>query len=136
LTFATYERNSDNFLAIWSFWKQYNIDQTQMIGWWEDVPVQLQLVSGKNCSTDVLASGPIVVSAFVAYQKFTILTIASWCGEDAQVSLNVDWVSIGLPSHVSVVAPAIDNMQPATVYEPSLPIRIPANLGAILVLSV
>lgn len=42
MLFGNYERNSASAQPIWQFWDEVKIEQTEMIGWWEDdAPVKV-----------------------------------------------------------------------------------------------
>ena len=93
-----------------------------MIGWWEqDVPVK----TGRD---DVLAT---------VYQKNdrSLIAIASWAKQAANIRLQIDWQKLGIDPHrAKLTAPAIDAFQNANSFSPDRDISVPSGRGYLLVL--
>ena len=86
---------------VWKVWDEFGIGDSRMVGWWEkECPVR----TGRE---DVLAT------AYVKPGK-TLVALASWAPEKADVRLQFDWKALGLdPGKARLVAPEIKDFQPA-----------------------
>lgn len=109
--------------SLWRFWDEFGIKQARMIGYWDETsPV-------KTNRADVLAT---------VYHRpdRTLVAVGSWSKEDVSLILAIDWRALGLdPAKVKITAPAIEGLQTAVTYTATDKIPIPANTGALLVLS-
>ena len=78
--------------AVRAFWDQWKMTGSRMLGWWDpDCPV-------KTGHEDILAT------AYVKQGK-TLIALASWAEEKADVRLDIDWGTVGLrPDHTTLVA--------------------------------
>ena len=132
MAFAMTERNSDAAFGLWSFWDDYAINQTTMIGWWEDdSPVNVTIA--QTAFSGLCAADTIVATVFTAYSSHAILVLASWCTANATARLAVDWPSLGF-SRPHVSAPAIAGVQPASAAVDIGALQVPPS-GIILVAS-
>ncbi len=109
--------------AIWKFWDEFGMIGSRMIGFWVD-----------GCP--VRADHPDVrVTVYVKPGK-TLVSVASWAGDDATCRLNVDWAALGLdPSRVKITASAIKAFQDACEFKKDEPIHIPKGKGWLLMLA-
>lgn len=108
---------------IWHIWDQFKIQDSQMYGYWSPrCPV-------KTDSTNILAT------AYVGKGK-TLVSIASWAPNDAQVKLTFDWKALGIdPDKAELIAPEISEFQPAAKFKPVDPILVPKGKGWLLYIS-
>ncbi len=106
---------------LWKFWDTYKIQDTRMIGFWvPGAPVR----TGRP---DVLAT---------VYQGVgrSIVALASWAADTAQVQLAVDWTRLGLdPARARVVAPELPGFQTAAEFKPFDPIPVAPGRGWLLI---
>jgi hypothetical protein len=114
---------SGNPAALWKFWDNVGIDDTEMIGYWSpSCPV-------KTDHDDILAT------AYVKKDKI-LISLASWAKENTNCRLLIDWKSLRLdPSKAQLVAPSIEDFQESAVFEPEDPIPVESGKGWLLVLS-
>jgi hypothetical protein len=103
--------------AIWQVWDDFGIGKARMVGWWEpNCPVR----TGRD---DVLAT------AYVREGK-TLLALASWAPDKAEVHLQLDWKALGLEaSKARLVAPEVKDFQPAREWRPDDPIPVEPRRG-------
>ena len=107
---------------LWRAWDAFGIAGARMAGWWGAHP---PVTTGRS---DVLATAYILPGR-------TMVAVASWAKDTADVVLHVDWRALGLdPSRVTVTAPAIEAFQEADSLAVGAPIRIPPARGRLLVL--
>eukprot|EP00041_Stephanoeca_diplocostata_P030302 m.914684 g.914684 ORF g.914684 m.914684 type:complete len:1236 (+) comp23730_c1_seq7:171-3878(+) len=94
MLFAQYQRNSGTAKALWAFWDSAKIEETSMIGWWEDdCPVQVAEKSStptKNvtCSQDMHGQGNNMTNAFWTNSGGAsgVIGFGFGCGEGAKPS--------------------------------------------------
>ena len=97
------------------------IPDARLHGWWSDEPVVALAYGGGACSSSATtavdpegAASALLASAHVAPGRIAVLVLASWCSEDTEVELVMDWARLGLAAADSVVAtPAIPGLQAA-----------------------
>jgi hypothetical protein len=102
---------------VWKIWDEFGIGDSRMVGWWEkECPVR----TGRE---DVLAT---------AYAKpgKTLIALASWALEKAEVRLQLDWKALGLDaSKARLVAPEVKDFQPAREWKVDEPIAVEPKRG-------
>ena len=107
---------------LWKFWDQYHIQKDRMIGYW--VPSN-PVTTGQ---TDILATTYLGNGG-------AIISLASWNNDVTDVHLTIDWKALGLkPGEASILAPAIENFQPAREFQPGEPIPTQPGKGWLLVI--
>ncbi|MCX5756909.1 MAG: DUF6067 family protein [Candidatus Hydrogenedentes bacterium] len=104
--------------AIWKLWDAFGIQDARMIGYWDKAcPV-------KTGRTDVLAT------AYVK-QGRTLVALASWAQEPANVTLAIDWAALGLdPSQAKIQAPVVEGFQQERALAVTDPIPVEPGKGA------
>ncbi len=108
---------------IWHFWDQYDIENTDMIGYW--VP-----------SSPVKTGRQDILATTYKGKKQTLIALASWAKDPAAVKLQIDWHALGLdPAKATINAPAIDKFQDARTYQVNDPIGVDSGKGTLLVIS-
>ncbi len=109
--------------AMWAFWDEFGIQDAEMIGYWiDDCPV----TTGRD---DVLAT---------VYQRpdRALVSLASWADETVDLSLDIDWLALGLSAAASsLTGPAISHVQEARTFAPGESIPVEPGKGWLLVLS-
>ena len=113
---------SGNPAAIWRFWDEFSIQDTQMMGYWlPDCPVRTD-------QEDVLAT-------VYRGKDHTLISIASWAEKTIQCRLTIDWDPLGLARDtVSFYAPLIEDFQPTQTWKVDDTIPIEPGRGWLLVL--
>lgn len=106
---------------LWKLWDAFGIARAEMIGWWvHDAPVK----TGRD---DVLAT------SYVRKGQGTLVALASWAPERAEVKLAIDWKALGLnPAKVKLVAPEVPGFQPAATFKPGDAIPVEPGKGWLL----
>lgn len=106
--------------AIWKIWDDFNIADSEMIGFWEpDVPV----------STD---NDNIKVTVY-RHPGRTLLSIGNYSDDDVSVNLNIDWKALNLdPKKAKLTAPAIEHFQDAKSWLPTDAITIAPRRGYLI----
>jgi len=114
---------SGNPAPLWRFWDEFGMEETEMIGYWSpSCPV-------KTDHEDILAT------AYVRKDE-VLVSLASWAGEDTSCRLRIDWESLGLDRESSrLVAPAIQDFQPADSFWIKDPIPVEKGKGWLLILT-
>ncbi|MFV8327542.1 glycoside hydrolase domain-containing protein [Flavobacterium sp. ZS1P14] len=106
---------------IWKIWNDFGIKGSEMIGYWsENCPV-------KTTNDKVLAT---------VYKKngTALIAIASWADDDVKVTLNIDWKKLGIsPAKATLVAPAINNFQPAQTFSVKDEVPVAKGKGWLLI---
>jgi len=107
---------------IWKAWDEFGIQGTEFIPFTvPDTPVRTD-------REDVLAT---------VYHKATrsLVALASWAPEPCEVTLTVDWQSLGLDaSRAALYAPPIEGFQQEALWKPEEPIEVDPGCGYFLVL--
>ncbi|WP_165929459.1 glycoside hydrolase domain-containing protein [Flavobacterium rhamnosiphilum] len=107
---------------IWKIWNDFGIKGSEMIGYWsENCPV-------KTSNDKVLAT---------VYKKngTALISIASWADDDVKVKLNIDWKKLGInPAKATLIAPAINNFQPAQSFSVKDELPVAKGKGWLLVI--
>jgi hypothetical protein len=108
--------------SLWKLWDDFGIQDSRMLGYWDPAcPVR----TGRQ---DVLAT------AYVKKGK-TLVALASWAAEPADVKLSVDWQALGLdPAKTSFYAPAVPGFQTAALFHPNEKIPVAPTRGWLLIL--
>ena len=114
---------SGNPAALWKFWDDFGMEETEMIGYWSpSCPV-------KSDHDDIL------VTTYVKKDK-VLISLASWVKENTNCRLLIDWKALRLdPSKVQLIAPSIVDFQESAVFGPEDSIPVESGKGWLLVLS-
>jgi hypothetical protein len=108
---------------LWRAWDEFGIADSRMIGYWvPDSPVK--------------TGSPGVLATVYARPGKAMVAIASWAKEAVKVRLAIDWVALGLdPARAKLVAPAIQDFQPAMTIAPGGEITVEPGKGWLIVMS-
>jgi hypothetical protein len=114
---------SGNPAALWKFWDDFGMEETEMIGYWSpSCPV-------KSDHDDIL------VTTYVKKDK-VLISLASWVKENTNCRLLIDWKALRLdPSKAQLIAPSIVDFQESAVFGPEDSIPVESGKGWLLVLS-
>ena len=108
---------------LWRLWDQYDIANTDMIGYW--VPAS----PVKTGRSDILATT-------YRGKTSTLVSIASWAKEPGSVSLQIDWKALGIDQNKATInAPEIEKFQAARSFQINEPIPVQPGKGCLLVIS-
>lgn len=105
---------------VWEIWDKFRIETSVMKGYWEkDCPV-------KTSCDDIKVT---------VYQKNeeSLISLASWAEEAADVSLTFDWKQLGIdPGKAVLKAPFIKDFQEERTFMPDDPIPVDPGRGWLL----
>ncbi|MFZ4683506.1 MAG: glycoside hydrolase domain-containing protein, partial [Terrimicrobiaceae bacterium] len=108
--------------ALWKFWDEFKIQDSQMLGWWDSkCPVQ-------TSRPDILAT---------AYKKAggSLVVVASWANEASTVNLTIDYEALGLdPARVRWTKPNIEGIQKGEPIPANSTLELSPNGGAFLLI--
>lgn len=111
--------------SLWRFWDDFAIEETQMLGYWDD-----------RCP--VRTDDPSVLATAYVKEGKTLIALAHWPSESApdgaSVRLTIDWQALGLaPRRVRIEQPLIGGFQTRAEYGVAEAIPIARAKGALLV---
>ena len=107
--------------AIWKLWKDFGIEEAQMIGYWdESCPV-------KTDHADVKAT------VYTRPGK-TLISLGNFGAQDQTIRLIIDWEALGLdPSKATIEAPQVDNFQQFQTFE-NIYVPVKSKEGRLLII--
>lgn len=109
--------------ALWKEWDAFGIAESRMYGWWMDNP---PVTTGRP---DVLAT------AYVKDGK-TLIALASWAPDTANVTLTLDWKRLGVKQSGAILAThPIDRFQDAAMFRLGDAIPVAPGKGWLLELT-
>jgi hypothetical protein len=93
----------------------------ELLGWWDTAcPVQ--------------TGNAALKASYYKRQGRGAIALASWAQKETQVTLTIDWKSVGLdPAKVRITAPEIPGIQPAARFAPGDPIPVSPGKGWLLI---
>ncbi|MBQ7257204.1 MAG: hypothetical protein IJS60_05870 [Abditibacteriota bacterium] len=104
MLFGMGSRIYENASYLWRFWKEYKIEESTMIGWWDkDCPV-------KTNNEKVLAT---------CYKKKNeaLIAVATWSDKDEKIKIEIDFDKLGIDKDNSkITLPQIEGFQEAKEY--------------------
>jgi len=110
--------------AMWRFWDEFGIQDSEMIGYWSP-----------RCP--VRTDRPGVLATVYRKAKRSLIALADWSEADSttrEVRLTIDWAALGIdPTKARLVAPEIDHFQPAAEFASTDPIPVEEGKGCLLV---
>jgi hypothetical protein len=114
---------SGNPAALWKFWDEFGMENTEMIGYWSpSCPV-------KSDHEDIL------VTTYAKKDRI-LISLASWADQNTECRLLIDWKALGMKeSKAKFTAPSIEEFQPSAVFKPQDPIPVEKGKGWLLILS-
>ncbi len=107
---------------MWKFWDEFGMKGSDMIGYWvSDNPVK----TGKEKT---------LATVYRHKGEKTLISLATWEDQDAQVNLQIDWAALGLdPNKATLHAPAIKNFQKEKTWKVGETITVPKGKGWLIV---
>jgi hypothetical protein len=107
--------------ALWKFWDDYQIQDKEMIGYWD-----------KDCP--VTCSNSLVKASVYKGKGTSVIALANWSAKDQTVNLVIDWAKLGLdPAKTKILIPAIQDFQPLQNPLSLSRLTIPGGKGLLLV---
>ena len=107
--------------ALWKFWDDYKIEDTEMIGYWDDCPVKVD-------NKDIYCT---------CYKKNNecLVAVASWSDKDEEISLIIDYNKLGIDKDKAYITiPTIEGFQEEGLYNIKDKIHISKNGGYLLII--
>lgn len=106
---------------IWKFWDEYNIQDKEMLGYWDR---NSPLSTGNDLVKATLYKG----------DKESIISVAAWGDAEQECSISIDWNKLGYsPDNVSFFMPAVENFQEAKELNSLESIKIPKGKGFLII---
>ena len=108
---------------IWKFWDQYDIQNKEMIGYWDR-------------NNPVTIDNEMVKATVFKGDKEMIIAIAGWGDQDQNCSIGIDWDKIGWSSGVyKYYMPAIEKFQDELALNSLTTMTIPKGKGFLIIVS-
>ncbi|MBQ7182093.1 MAG: hypothetical protein IJR87_12500 [Bacteroidaceae bacterium] len=115
-----YSYDEHSPVPVWQLWKEFGIEEAQMIGWWDD-------------ESAVLTSDPEVKATAFVRQGRVLVAVGNFSAQEKSVSLTFDWKRLGLRGdRIKARIPALKNFQDEASYDMVSPLVIPAKQGYII----
>ncbi|MGL4519715.1 MAG: glycoside hydrolase domain-containing protein [Phocaeicola sp.] len=112
-----------NPFPIWKLWKEFGIEDAQMIGYWSD-----------ECP--IATHSEEVKATIYKKEKQLLIAVGNFSEQAISSKLTYDWKALGIdPAKARLTAPAIDGFQSAASYLLDEPIEINGKEGKLLILS-
>lgn len=107
-------------VPVWRLWKEFGIEESQMIGWWDE-----------DCAVTT-SDAQVKATAFVRRGR-VLVAVGNFSADEKYVTLSFDWKRLGLKaSRVKGRIPAIENFQDEGLYDAGTPLVIPAKQGFLI----
>lgn len=112
-----------NAWKLWKLWDDFDIENSQMDGYWEKNPV-------------VTTDHKDVYATTYIKEGSILIVLASWIKEPVSVKMNIDWKRLGLnPLEVNITAPEIQDYQKERSFKSGEAIPIDALGDCFIVIS-
>ena len=122
MTSRAFEGGGASPTAIWSLWDGFGIRDAEMIGWWED-------------NTPVTTGRGDIPATVYRKQGKSLVAIASWAKEGANVPLRIDWKKLGIdPARARITAPDVAGFQTGRRFAVAEPIPVAPGKGWLLII--
>ena len=107
---------------IWKVWDYFGMKGSQMVGYWSE-----------NCP--IKTNNDRVLATVYKQKGSALISIASWAENNVDVQLIIDWEKLGIdPSKATIVAPSINNFQPARSFKLNEKIPVEKNKGWLIII--
>ncbi|MBQ7256950.1 MAG: hypothetical protein IJS60_04585 [Abditibacteriota bacterium] len=121
MIFAMGSKEYPNAADLWKFWEDYKIDETEMIGYWDNCPIKT------DCED--------VYCTCYKKEKECLVAVASWSDKDENITLNIDFDKLGIDKNkATITIPPIQGYQEAGSFEIFDKITIPKEGGYLMVI--
>eukprot|EP01052_Picozoa_sp_SAG31_P045808 SAG31_NODE_8519_length_1437_cov_1.297459_1_plen_157_part_00 len=122
---------------LWQLWDTFKIEESTMIGWWEDIEqgqgtVPVKLSDSKSFKTTV----------YLQRGKQALIAIADWSPDlsnyTSPLTIDCNWTALGLsPTETKLHVPSVPPFQTANVgvFAPDHVFQIAAAQGGLLVIA-
>jgi len=130
----TSEGNTADPRPVWKFWDEFGIADAEMIGFWDDSPVQLISPDKRDEKGRVSNRTKEVQVTVYKKQNEVLLALGNFGDKMHKVTLEIDWEDLGLEKNkCELIAPAIKGFQPSKIFDLDDEILIPSKEGWLLV---
>jgi len=107
--------------SLWKFWDEFGMQGTTMSGWWDP-------------ACPVKTDNPRVLATVYRKAGKSLIALASWAPNKAQVKLTVDFQALGLdPAKATIKAPAIEGYQGEAAFAVDGSVPVEPGRGWLLV---
>lgn len=123
MVYGATARHSAGFnpAPMWKLWREWGIDSSKMIGYWDEEPV-------------VATSHPEVKATAFVKEDGALIAVGNFSWKKQNIALEIDWKALGLdPSKVEIYMPEIEEFQSAQQLTPKSRIAIDIKRGCIVI---
>ena len=119
-----WNNGNDDPRPVWKIWDQFGgLTNATMLGWWESNPAV------------TTSDANVKATAFVKNGS-TLLAVGNFNSSQTSVTLNINWVVLGLNSNTcTLYAPASSGFQAQASYLPTNSLTIPGKQGFLFIIS-
>ncbi len=109
---------------IWSIWDDFNIEEAEMFGFWEDKPL-------------VETDHPGTFATAYLRENQMLIALGNWHDENVSIGLRINWGALGVspPNQIKLIVPAIQDFQNEKTFALDDSIPIAAKKGLLLKLN-
>ena len=109
-------------VPMWKLWKEFGIEEAQMIGWWDD-----------QCP--IIPSDDEVKATTYVRSDRVLVAIGNFANEPKTVTLDFNWKRLRMkPDKVRMIFPPVDDFQQEGTYSPGDAITINAKEGRLIII--
>ena len=122
MVYGATSRHSAGFnpAPMWKLWREWGIDSSKMIGYWDDKPV-------------VECSHPEVKATAFVKDDGLLIAVGNFSWKKQNVTLKIDWEALGLKEQeVEIYMPEIEEFQSAQKLTPTSRISIDVKRGVVV----
>ena len=107
---------------IWKFWDKYDIQEKDMIGFWDDY-------------CPVKTSNPNIIATVYKGKNQSIIAVANWTDRNQSCKLDIDWGKLGLDSsQVKISIPYLKEYQKETRIELNDNLKLDGKKGYLIII--
>lgn len=107
---------------VWKVWDDFGMRGSKMIGYWSD-----------NCP--VTTGNKNVLATVYKKNRSALVSIASWDSTDTNITLSVDWKSLGIDaSKAEIIAPEVKKFQEGKIFNVGDNIPVQKGKGWLLII--
>lgn len=108
--------------SLWKFWDEYQIENKEMIGYWDI-----------NCP--VTCTNSLVKASIYTGNDFSLISVANWSQKDQTVNMVVDWTRLGIdPAKIELSIPEVKDFQTEQKSVALNRITIPGGKGFLIII--
>jgi hypothetical protein len=108
---------------IWKLWKDFGIEEAQMIGYWDE-------------ACPVTTNHPDVKATVYVRPGKILVSIGNFGLQDNSIRLHIDWKKLGLkPMNNIIEIPEVENFQEKTIFDLNAPIPVKSKKGWLMLIN-